>query len=832
MPVIVPPADLGLADPTLGLNANVVIDSKPILPFIDQLKAARPWSATIDGQFGALSFEDLAPYLDDHGWPMGLPTHNGEPVPLTTILQTDLLAGTRLPGRYIVIYEGEGELFFSGAARIVEPESGPGRMIIEVTDSVDEEGFVGPILLDVLETDPDGTGNHVRDITIVHESQLDLFEAGEIFNPSYLALIDDVRSVRFKDWQRVDETDLSSWADRAVIEDAFWSTSAGAPIEVMVALANKIGVDPWFSMPHAADDEFVRNYADRVAELLDPDLKAFVEYSNEVWNSIFRQHFYAIEQAAIDLSDIEFGDGAVPWLQWYALRAAEVMDIWRAELSDSPIEMVGVLGGFVALPYFNSMFAAEAWQARGRGDLNEHFDAFALGAYFGGELGTEENRPAVQSWVGDSAGTVEDPFPEQAFLNALSHLATGRLPDGSTLPDAFDGGLPGLLNLVEQHAAFAQDNGLSLVAYEGGQHVVDANFFDIGSDQINRFFIQLTDRPELRDLYFDLLEGWRDAGGTLFEHLGDVEVPGPFGSWGLYETLDPASITPRGEAYVQFNEQTATWWNDPRPAGTFLNGQILRGTDQADDVTGTAKPDVLLGGDGNDTLNGGAGADNYHGGAGTDRIVLSGSVADYAFAPEGAGVAITGPDGRDYAFAVEQAAFGEGNVFTLFDLLQGEQPIIGVPGTPVDDVIVVQSGIEGGGTGNDLYLVPGDPTFVQGPAMISDMNGDNVVHLAVGTSLDLVAVASSTLKLSPTNGPTLTVLDAASFTYEIGGDPLNGTRGTFQDFATLVEDTLGIVDGVPMGTDVHQGGPVVIAAPGAMSGAALLSDLGPDVLIG
>ena len=39
---------------------------------------------------------------------------------------------------------------------------------------------------------------------------------------------------------------------------------------MMVELANTLHANPWFCMPHQADDEFVRNFARTVREQLDP----------------------------------------------------------------------------------------------------------------------------------------------------------------------------------------------------------------------------------------------------------------------------------------------------------------------------------------------------------------------------------------------------------------------------------------------------------------------------------------------------------------------------------------------------------------------------------
>ena len=47
----------------------------------------------------------------------------------------------------------------------------------------------------------------------------------------------------------------------------------GGSIEYLVQLANTVGANPWVNMPHAADDQYVRQFATYVKQHLRPDLK-------------------------------------------------------------------------------------------------------------------------------------------------------------------------------------------------------------------------------------------------------------------------------------------------------------------------------------------------------------------------------------------------------------------------------------------------------------------------------------------------------------------------------------------------------------------------------
>ena len=75
----------------------------------------------------------------------------------------------------------------------------------------------------------------------------------------------------------------------------------GFPIEVLVALANKLNVNPWFCVPHMADDDYVRKFATYVRDNLRSNLVAYFEFSNEIWNGAvgYWETGYAVAQARI-----------------------------------------------------------------------------------------------------------------------------------------------------------------------------------------------------------------------------------------------------------------------------------------------------------------------------------------------------------------------------------------------------------------------------------------------------------------------------------------------------------------------------------------------------
>ena len=214
-------------------------------------------------------------------------------------------------GVYVLTYEGEGTIQITLGAKVLSSE--PGRIVFENPTGT-TMGF------NITATDPAGTGNYIRDISVVPEKYEALAETGELFNPDWLAVVQDARELRFMDWMKTNSSTMTDWADRPQVGDATWATD-GVPVEVMVQLANQTGTDPWFNMPAQASDDYIRQFATYVRDHLDPGLKAHVEYSNETWNWAFQQTQWLADQATA-----AWGEGTN--LDYFAKRATETALIW------------------------------------------------------------------------------------------------------------------------------------------------------------------------------------------------------------------------------------------------------------------------------------------------------------------------------------------------------------------------------------------------------------------------------------------------------------------------------------------------------------------------
>ena len=134
-------------------------------------------------------------------------------------------------------------------------------------------------------------------------------------------------------------------------------------------------------------------------------------------------------------------------------------------------------------------------------------------------------------------------------------------------------------------------------------------------------------------------------------------------------------------------------------------------------------------------------------------------------------------------------------------------------GTKNDQFVVAQyasPAILGSGPGNDTYLL--SPSMLPpGTQMtISDVDGSNSVQLAHGLAIASSRVAANALQLTLDNGSVITILGAASFGYEAGGNRSAGTDGPDRSYTDFALQVLGVA--MPA-SGFAVGGPVLIGAP-------------------
>ena len=522
-----------VTNPNLAIGLNGIADWTVQQPFLNVMKTAREWTGHLPGQFGGWDHARLAEagVLDGDGWPTRIPP---ELTGISALLLTDLpedAAG--VAGRYLLTYDGKGRLRIDGRAQNVVLSDG--QALFDYTPGD------GTVSVTIETTDPD---DPLRNIVIVREDRAALLAQGQVFNPDWLARIRGVRTIRLMDWMRTNDSVLARAEDRPKPDDYTYSR-LGAPIEIMVLLANELHANPWFTMPHLAEDELVRLYAQTVHDTLSPDLIAHVEYSNEVWNWQFAQASWAEKQGRA-----RWGRDST-WVQYYALRAAEVAGIWASVYgADAPTRLVRILAtqtGYLGLE--DQILMAPDVIAEGRPAPATQFDAYAVTGYFSGLLGRDDKAAALRDWITASEITAREAAVKAGLTGAEAeaHVARHRFDEANTLAarEVASGALSGdpedsveslLTRILPHQARVAKEHNLRLMMYEGGTHVVGYGAA-VDDPVLTAFFNQFNYSDEMAGLYDQVMKGWAALTPEPFNAFVDLAAPSKWGSWGALRHL-------------------------------------------------------------------------------------------------------------------------------------------------------------------------------------------------------------------------------------------------------------------------------------------------------
>ncbi len=465
--------------PRLGINLAGPADWNTELPFVDVFRMSRPW---ISQQEGKRWGQGPPLHLDDYGWVKSL-----EPNGWAETLMCTIENGRYPSGRYVVLYRGEGTLAFAGSARIVDER--PGRIVIDVDSSR------GPIFLQLRKTNP---ADYIRDIRVIMPGFESTYEQNP-FHPVFLKRWQGISCFRFMDWMETNGSQIRTWAERPTLQHATFALR-GVALEWMIELCNRQKADAWFCMPHQADDDFVRQFARMVCEKLDPELKVYIEYSNEVWNAIFAQHRFAAEEGQ------QRGFGERPWeaaWRYTAYRSMQIFRIWEEEFGGRD-RLVRVLPSQAANPYVSEQILKFR-------DAYHHADALAIAPYISMNIPPDGDKLRAE----DVAGWTLDQL--------LDYVESRSLPEA--------------IRWMKQQKEVADRYGLKLIAYEAGQHLVGVGGAE-NNEKLTQLLLAANRHPRMGEIYRKYYDAWEAIGGDLLCHFSSVSRWSKWGSWGLLEYFD------------------------------------------------------------------------------------------------------------------------------------------------------------------------------------------------------------------------------------------------------------------------------------------------------
>ena len=482
----------------LGTNLGAVTYYDGLVPFANLMDQAGDWiPQRVGGGWGA--GDSLT--LRRDGWPARLdPGQFG----------TAVMAEVRYPaGTYAVSWAGRGSFDINGTTFA----SGAGTAAPGVGGGIGRVTLDGHslALLNLRATDPADPIRAIR-VAVPGESPTAVFRA------AYLRQLAPYRAVRFMDWQRTNSTFASpartfTCDNRTLPSSYSQGTSGGVSVERMVLLANTLGVDPWFTIPHEATQAWVTCHAEVVASLLAPGLTPRYEFSNETWNPTFRAfHDLAAEGQQLGLGG---GDAFLGLQLRVGQRHVAAMAAVTQGFAASGRKFLRVLAGQAA----NAWVLEQRLAAAGARDAT---DELAIAPYLG--------VPGANPFNPIEASEIARWSEGQLF----ARMSVAQ----STEVDVW----------TAAHTALARHQGKTLVGYEGGQHLAG----DPGNAGLATLFTGANRSALMGDAYRTYLRRWQAAtGNALFMHFSDAGPYGRFGSWGALEYPEQGT-SPKYAALVDF----------------------------------------------------------------------------------------------------------------------------------------------------------------------------------------------------------------------------------------------------------------------------------------
>ncbi|MBM4096807.1 MAG: hypothetical protein FJ261_08540 [Planctomycetes bacterium] len=530
----------------VGMNIENIVDWSPAWTFTDVFQASRGWiTHAVNTATGQTTWDVGATNpvrVDANGNVTRLETFTnaaGQTMrQMAGTLMFREIGGAYPAGTYRAEWTGTGRVSFGMDARAVS--SGRTAAGVNFADLAVTPGN-GGIYLRIEETSP---SDPVRDFHVWMPDWQGQSFAGQRwqpgasfspFHPLFRERLEPFGVVRFMQAQETNTSDIRTWADRRDASDirqssgigGSWSEplANGMSLEHMVRLANDLDADPWFNMPHMADDTFVRNFATYVRDNLEPGRKAYVEWSNEIWN--FAYGFEASQWVAAQ-TRLPENSGLTHW-QITGREAKRDMDIWSDVFTGQAGRIVRVAAGQSVNDWVTARIA-DAMQGS--------FDAIAIAPYFspsGAQRASYTSATTVDQVLADTAASVGG--------------AVRTVENHQRLADAWA-------------ARLGRD--IQVLAYEGGHHL------DGGNSPYQNAFYQAANDQRMGEIYRDYLRRLDAAGLDLYV---DYTFTGREGAtaWGdmakLHRMDQPLTTAYQYSAVVAAADGSL-WTNIPAPTPT------------------------------------------------------------------------------------------------------------------------------------------------------------------------------------------------------------------------------------------------------------------------
>ncbi|MGL5889359.1 MAG: hypothetical protein ACRC3B_05705, partial [Bacteroidia bacterium] len=355
----------------IGTNLSGLSDYMSEMPLVDVMHHSRVWFTYDSGNPNSAWDTEAGDSVLLR--PDGYPTYSPQTIPGHTFAQGIMTGWGDIQGwpsgTYTCLFDGTGQLqIFLSVQNVVQ--TGPNRITFDISNP--QPGDV--VALRITQSD---INDPVHNIRVLMPGTEFTYQT-QPFNQLWLQRIQPFGTLRFMDWGQTNgwgcdlpwpgcanDTQQYPWNYRAQTSYYTWANSKGVPYEIMIRLCNLTQKDMWVCIPHSADSSYISSMAELIRDSLDPQLKVYVEYSNEIWNWMFNQTHYLHNN----------GNQAVSWPERIVPYIQRSMDIFTARFGTQSNRLVRVVCGQAG---WLDVSQRIAWNMQ-----PGSFDAYSPAAYFG-----------------------------------------------------------------------------------------------------------------------------------------------------------------------------------------------------------------------------------------------------------------------------------------------------------------------------------------------------------------------------------------------------------------------------------------------------------------
>lgn len=512
----------------VGMNTGVVMPWSSQIIFVDVFKRSFPWVTFEMVDNGQWDTNANIP-LDANGYPLEVPFipegGNGIPQGVASYIFTGM-EGHYPSGTYTLMFEGAGGLILgNGDNETFYSEGG--------SYPVDINSDFGDLMLIIIHSDVE---NPIQNIRLIMPGFENVYQT-QPFYPPFIDRLDDTSVIRFAQTMRTNDGDypcdngvaagdgtcVKVWENRNGINNQTQASPRGVALEYLIDMANQANIDPWFNIPHGADDNYIHEFATMVYQRLNSDRRVYIELSNELFNftSPYPQNRWAIAAGvAMDEAMGLQNDSETSRLRFITKRSADIFHIFAQVFgSEASQRVVNVLPGWIVQDVNNNTLL-EGFNDITLNPNQVRPNALAIAPYFGWPVADGVNLNGENITI----------TPGELVQRARDEI-------NQTLPDPLAPGefTESIASMIQRNSLVSQNHGVRMIAYEGGQHIVQNNGWE-NDPVLGQKAIDANRHPDMYWAYRELFNTWNDLGGELFVHyslIGKATI-----SWGSFGSLE------------------------------------------------------------------------------------------------------------------------------------------------------------------------------------------------------------------------------------------------------------------------------------------------------